>query len=208
MTESQGSGADVPGPDDNVSNRVLTLPNALSFARLLFLPVFVWLALVVEADNWAFALLAISSATDWFDGWIARRHNLVTRLGQWLDPIADRLYVVTTVVVLALRQLVPWWVVVAFVARDVFMLGVQYLMRRHGLPLLPVHYVGKAATVCLLIGFPTFFLTTGSGALATAALPVAWSFTLWGLGIYWWSALLYAEQAHAIVTGRRLDISA
>lgn len=198
---------DLPGGDE-VSNRVLTVPNVLSFARLLLLPVFVWLAVVQEADLAAFLLLAVSSATDWFDGWIARRHHLVTRLGQLLDPVADRLYVVTTIVVLAVRGLVPWWVVVAFIARDVSMFVVQYLMRRRGLPLLPVHYVGKAATVCLLIGFPTFFLTTGTTLLADAALPVAWAFTLWGLGIYWWSAVLYAEQAHALLHGRRLDVVA
>jgi cardiolipin synthase (CMP-forming) len=190
------------------SNRIVTLPNVLSLMRLLLLPVFVWLALVQEADLWAFALLTVTSATDWFDGWIARRHNQVTRLGQLLDPLADRLYVVTTIVVLALRELMPWWVVGAFVARDLFMTGVQYLMRRHGLPLLPVHYVGKAATVCILIGFPAFFLTTGSGLIAELALPVAWAFRLWGLAIYWWSAVLYAEQAHAVFHGRRLDISA
>lgn len=191
-----------------VSNRILTTPNVLSFLRLLLLPLFVWLALVPEADGAAFVLLALSSATDWFDGWLARRQHTVTRLGQLLDPIADRLYVVTTIVVLALRELVPWWVVVAFVARDLFMMAVQYLMRRHGLPLLPVHYVGKAATVCLLIGFPTFFLTTGDWALAETALSVAWAFTLWGLGIYWWAAVLYAEQAHAVFHGRRLDVTA
>ncbi len=190
------------------SNRIVTVPNLLSFLRLLMLPVFIWLAIGVEADGWAFALLAVSSATDYLDGWIARKYNLITRLGQLLDPIADRLYVVTTIVVLAVRGIVPWWVVVAFVLRDAFMFVVQYWVRRRGMPLLPVHYVGKAATVCLLVGFPTFFLTTGTGWLATAALPVAWAFTLWGLAIYWWSAFLYAEQAHAVVNGRRLDVTA
>lgn len=190
------------------SDRILTLPNLLSLLRLLLLPVFVWLALVVKADYWAFTLLAVSSFTDWLDGWVARRQHLVTKLGQLLDPIADRLYVVTTIVVLAVRELVPWWVVVAFVARDGFMFCVQYWLRRRGLPLLPVHYVGKAATLCLLVGFPAFFLTTGDNGLADAALPVAWAFTIWGLAIYWWAAVLYAEQAHAVAHGRRLDVAA
>ena len=129
-------------------------------------------------------------------------------MGQLLDPIADRLYVVSTVLVLAIRDVVPWWLVVALVARDGFMLGVQIVMRRHQLSPIPVHYVGKAATVCLLFALPTWMLTTGEGTLADVARPIAWAFGLWGLAIYWWSAFLYAEQAHAIVNGRRTQVTA
>jgi cardiolipin synthase len=73
---------------------------------------------------------------------------------------------------------------------------------------LPVHYVGKAATLCLLYGMPVLFLTTGNGTLSDIATPLAWAFIVWGTGIYWWSAVLYAEQASAVLQGRRLDVSA
>ncbi|MEO8328639.1 MAG: CDP-alcohol phosphatidyltransferase family protein, partial [Candidatus Nanopelagicales bacterium] len=175
---------------------------------LLLIPLFVWLALVPEADGWAFTVLAVSAITDYLDGKIARHYQIVSRVGQLLDPIADRLFVISTILVLAAREIVPWWLVLALVARDLFMGGVQLYMRRHQLPPLPVHYVGKAATVCLLFALPTLMLTTGDGTLADIALPLAWAFIGWGLAIYWWSAVLYAEQAHAIVNGRRLEVSA
>ena len=206
-----GSGESVQrlgGDAAQVSNRLVTIPNALSLVRLLLIPLFAWLALGPEADGWAFAVLVVSSATDWLDGQIARRYHLVSRVGQLLDPIADRMFVLSTIVVLAIREIVPWWLVVALVARDLFMLGVQLVMRRHRLPPLPVHYVGKAATVCLLVGLTAMILTTADNFVADVAQPFAWAFMIWGLAIYWWSAVLYAEQAHAIVHGRRLAVSA
>jgi len=210
---SNGSGPATDGPGDAVvSDRIVTIPNVLSFSRLLLIPVFVWLALGPEADWWAFGILVLSSFTDWLDGVIARRFNMMSKLGQVLDPIADRLFVVCTIAVLAVREIVPWWMVAVLVARDVFMFVIQLQLKRSNLPLLPVHYVGKAATLCLLYGLPLLLLTDGAGTssdtVADVVRPIAWAFTLWGLGIYWWSAILYAEQADAVRKGRRLEVSA
>lgn len=193
---------------ESVSDRVLTIPNVLSLFRLLLIPVFIWVALAAENDPLAFALLAFSSVTDWLDGVIARRFHMVSRVGQLLDPIADRLFVASTIVVLAVREIVPWWLVVALLARDVVMFFVQLYVHRRGVEPIPVHYVGKAATACLLFGMPTLFLTTGDGVVADVASPVAWAFIIWGTGIYWWSAVLYVEQASAVIQGRRLELSA
>ena len=197
-------------PDDapEVSHKILTIPNILSMLRLLLIPVFVWLALGPEADGWAFFILAVSSITDWLDGVVARRFQMVSRVGQLLDPIADRLFVISTILVLAIREIVPWWLVIVLVLRDVFMGLIQLRVNRRGVEPLPVHYVGKAATLCLLYGMPVLFLTTGDGTLSDIATPLAWAFIIWGTGIYWWSAVLYAEQASAVLQGRRLDVSA
>ena len=195
-------------PDEHVSSDVLTIPNVLSMARLVLIPAFIWVALVQEADGWAFAILAISSATDWLDGVIARRFNMMSRVGQILDPMADRLFVISTILVLAVRGIVPWWLVAILVLRDVVMGLIQLVVNRRGVPPLPVHYVGKAATLCLLYGMPILFLTTGDGVVSDIATPLAWAFIIWGTGIYWWSAILYAEQASAVIQGRRLDVSA
>jgi cardiolipin synthase len=176
--------------------------------RLLLIPLFVWLALGPQADGWAFLVLAVSSITDWLDGVIARRYHLVSRVGQLLDPIADRLFVLTTIVVLALRDIVPWWLVIALLGRDLLMLLVQVAMRRSGLPPLPVNYVGKAATVCLLFGMTMLILTDSTSVLADIVRPVAWAFTVWGLGIYWWSAILYAGEARSVLRRRRVETSA
>lgn len=196
-----------PG-DVDVSHRVFTIPNALSALRLILIPVFIWAALGPENDPLAFGLLAVSALTDWLDGVIARRFDMISRVGQILDPIADRLFVVTTMVVLALRDLVPWWLVVILVARDVLLFFVQLYVHRRGLEPLPVHYVGKVATACLMYGMPLLFLTTGAGAVADVALPLAWAFIIWGAAIYWWSAVLYVEQASAALQGRRLELNA
>ena len=193
---------------DVVSRRVFTIPNVLSMLRLVFIPVFIWVALVPEADGWAFVILAASSVTDWLDGVIARRFNMISRLGQLLDPVADRLFVASTILVLAIREIVPWWLVAVLLLRDVFMAVIQLRVHRRGLEPLPVHYVGKAATLCLLYGMPLLFLTTSDGVVSDVATPLAWAFVIWGTGIYWWSAVLYAEQASAVLTGRRLDVRA
>lgn len=195
-------------PPNEVSSDVLTIPNVLSMARLALIPVFFWVALGLEADGWAFAILAISSVTDWLDGVIARRFNMISRFGQLLDPVADRLFVVSTILVLAVREIVPWWLVALLVLRDVVMGLIQLVVNRRGVPPLPVHYVGKAATLCLMYGMPILFLTTGDDALSDVATPLAWAFIIWGSGIYWWSVILYAEQAHAVLQGRRLDVTA
>jgi cardiolipin synthase len=191
-----------------VSDQILTIPNILSFLRLLLIPVFIWVALGPEADALAFGLLALSAFTDWLDGFIARRFNMVSRVGQLLDPIADRLFVASTIIVLAVREIVPWWLVLALLARDAVMFVVQLYVHRRGIEPLPVHYVGKAATACLLYGMPTLFLTTGDGLVAVLTTPIAWAFVIWGTCIYWWSAVLYMEQASAVIQGRRLELSA
>ena len=203
MSDASGESA-VP----TVSHRVVTIPNALSALRLLLIPLFIWVALGPENDLAAFGLLAFSAVTDWLDGFIARRFNMVSRVGQLLDPIADRLFVGSTIVVLALRDIVPWWLVLVLVARDVVLFFVQLYVHRRGVEPLPVHYVGKVATACLMYGMPLLFLTTGDGVVAEVAMPVAWAFIVWGAAIYWWSAILYIEQASAVLHGRRLESNA
>ena len=183
--------------DPVASNRVVTIPNALSLLRLLGVPVFLWLVLVPEADVAAFVLLVVAGATDWFDGYLARRLDQRSRLGVVLDPLADRLYIAATLLGLALRGLIPWWLVVVLVLREAMLLAIVPRLRRHGLVALPVTYVGKAATWCLLWGFPLLLLG-GQPAFGTAALAFGWAFALWGTFLYWWSGLRYVQQAFAL----------
>jgi cardiolipin synthase len=192
--------------DGQASNQVLTLPNALSFFRLLLVPVFLWLVLVPEADLAAVVVLVVSGLTDWLDGMLARSLGQVTRLGQVLDPIADRLFIIVTVLALAVREIVPWWVVAVLVGRDLFMLGVQAWSRRRGVGLIPVNLVGKAATTCLLYALPLLLLADGTSWWAEPLRPLAWAFTWWGLGLYWWSAVLYVVQGRSEVRGVALQL--
>ncbi|MGI4895697.1 MAG: CDP-alcohol phosphatidyltransferase family protein, partial [Janthinobacterium lividum] len=180
-----------------VSNRVATLPNLLSFLRLLFVPVFVVL-IVNEHDAWALVVLALSSASDYLDGNLARRWNQVTRLGQVLDPFADRLYIVTTLLGLAYRGLIPWWLVIVLAARDALMLCTVPVLARLGHTVLPVHFLGKAGTFCLLGAFPLLLLAELVPALSVIAGAVGWAFVGWGTGLYWWAGILYVRQVVAL----------
>jgi len=195
-------GERTPSPTtDAVSDRVLTVPNVLSALRLVGVPVFLWL-LFTHQDVWAFIVLALSGISDYPDGKIARRFHLVSRLGQLLDPIADRLYVLTTLIALALRDVIPLWLLVVLVARDLFMGVVMLLLKRVGQTGLPVHFVGKAATFNLLYAFPILLLSTVEGSVGDIARPVGWAFAWWGVTLYWLAAVLYAIQATSVIRAR------
>ena len=185
------------------TDRILTIPNVLSFLRLLGVPLFLWLVLVPEADGWAFVLLVLSGATDWLDGAIARATGQISRLGQLLDPLADRLYIAATLVGLAIRGIIPWWLVVVLLSRDLVLAVVLALLKRRGITGLPVHFLGKAATFCLLWGFPMLLLGAGATGttftLAEVARDVGWAFAIWGTALYWWAGILYLEQARRIL---------
>ncbi|MEO7070516.1 MAG: CDP-alcohol phosphatidyltransferase family protein [Nostocoides sp.] len=186
---------EIAGEDQQevVSDRILTLPNALSSLRLVGVPVFLW-AILAHHDGLALILLIASGITDYLDGKIARSYGLVSRLGQLLDPIADRLYIVSTLIGLAVRDVIPWWLVIVLFAREAWMGVVQLIARRHGLAALPVHFVGKAATFNLLYAFPFLLLGDGTSTLATIARPIGWGFAWWGTALYWVAGILYAAQ--------------
>jgi cardiolipin synthase len=188
------------------TDRVLTIPNMLSFLRILGVPLFLWLVLVPQADGWAVALLVVSGFTDWLDGTIARATGQISRLGQLLDPIADRLYIAATLLGLAIRAIIPWWLVIALLGRDLVLAVVLAVLKRRGITGLPVHFLGKAATFCLLIGFPLLLLgaaATGTGiSVADVSRAVGWAFTLWGTALYWWAGVLYLVQARQILQTR------
>lgn len=177
------------------TDRVLTLPNVLSFIRLLGLPLFLWLLLERQLDVWAVVFLAFGGLTDWLDGYLARRLHQRSRVGQVLDPAADRLYILCTLIGLALRHIIPWWLVVLLVARDVMMaVGVLPVLRSRGFVSLPVHFLGKTATFCLLYAFPLVLLGAGEGPWRMVARVVGWAFVSWGAGLYWWAGLMYVRQ--------------
>jgi cardiolipin synthase len=180
--------------------RVWTVPNAISFLRLLGVPLFLWLVLGPEADGWALFVLMLSGVTDYLDGYLARRLNQTSRLGQVLDPVADRLYILAVVIGLALRDIVPWWFAVLLPLRDVLLWVLVPILRTRGYSALPVHFLGKAATFNLLYAFPLLLLGDGTGAAATLAKVFGWAFAGWGIGLYGWAGILYAYQVYKLVS--------
>ena len=205
MTRTDGgAGAGTVARADQ-QGRILTVPNAISVARLAGVPVFLWLVLGPQADGWAVALLILAGVSDWLDGVIARAWNQQSRLGQVLDPTADRLYIAATLIGLAIRAIIPWWLVILLVAREL-VLGVGLLvLRRNGYGPLQVSLVGKTATLCLLYAFPLLFLGSHAGTVALVARVVGWAFAIWGTALYWWAAVLYLEQTRRLAAAAGYD---
>ncbi len=108
-----------------------------------------------------------------------------------LDPLADRLYIAATLLGLAVRSIIPWWLVGLLVLRELMLLALVPLLRRRGLFALPVTVTGKAATFCLMWGFPFLLLGSVGGSVGTAAMACGWAFALWGTGLYWWAGIGY-----------------
>jgi cardiolipin synthase (CMP-forming) len=184
------------------SDRLLTIPNLLSVLRLLGVPLFLWLLLGPHADAAALVVLAVSGLTDWADGVLARTLNQASRLGALLDPFADRLYILATLVGLTLRNIIPWWLAAVIVLRDIVLLATVPALRRRGYWSLPVHYLGKAGTFALLYAFPFLLLAAHEGTVADIARPIAWAFTIWGVALYWWAGALYLVQFDQLVRRR------
>jgi cardiolipin synthase (CMP-forming) len=180
------------GEGRTLTRRVLTIPNILSLVRLLGVPLFLWLVLGPHADGWALVVLLVSGVTDYLDGKLARRLNQTTRLG----------HILAVVIGLALRDIIPWWLAVALPLRDVFLWCLVPFLRTRGYSSLPVHFLGKAATACLLYAFPLLLLGQGQGALPTLADVFGWAFAIWGTGLYWWAGCLYAWQVYRLLSDR------
>jgi cardiolipin synthase len=181
------------------TERVWTLPNVLSMLRLAGVPLFLWLVLGPEADGLAVLVLVVAGFTDWLDGTLARAWHQRSRLGQMLDPVADRFYILATLIGLAIREIIPWWLVVILVARDVVIALLVPVLKTRGYSSLPVHFLGKAATFSLLYAFPLVLLGAGDSSLALAARVAGWAFAVWGTGLYWWAGWLYLVQTYRLV---------
>lgn len=182
---------------EELPDRWLTIPNALSVIRLALVPVFLWLLLGPEADGWALGVLVYSGASDWADGKIARWFNQASRLGAILDPAADRLYTLATVVAFVLRDIIPLWFALVLIGRDLMVGICIWLLRRAGFGPPEVTYVGKAATFSLMYAMPLLLIAQGSSGFATIARPFAYAFVVWGSVLFVWSGLLYVVQTRA-----------
>jgi CDP-diacylglycerol--glycerol-3-phosphate 3-phosphatidyltransferase len=186
-------------PPGGTQDRVLTVPNVLSVARLILIGVFVYLLLGTHAYGWAVAVLMISGASDWLDGKLARLLNQYSRLGELLDPAVDRLYMVVIPISFAIAGLVPWWVIVVLIVRDGLLAAMLPVLRTRGLSALPVTYIGKAATFALMSAFPLILLGQWDALWSRVIGACGWAFLIWGIGIYLWAFVLYVIQLVMVV---------
>lgn len=176
-----------------------TIPNVLSMVRLALVPLFIYLLLARQAYGPAVAILMFSGVSDWADGKIARLvANQSSRLGELLDPLVDRVYMIAVPVGMALAAVVPWPVVALLIGRDALLAATLPVLRSRGVAALPVTYVGKAATFALMSGFPLVLLGQWDSTWSRVVGACGWAFVIWGLGMYLWSAVLYLVQVRMV----------
>lgn len=189
------------GQKGSRSDRVFTIPNALSFLRILLVPVFAWLLLVPGKPGWALAVLVASTITDWLDGKIARAFDMGSKLGQYLDPAADRLLIIVAPVTFVLAGILPPWVAAVLVARDVVLAPTLLAYRSRGVQP-KVMYLGKAATFALMWAIPFYLAAEAGWSFSGGFTPWAHALLIWGAALYLWTGVLYAWRA--VLTLRRL----
>jgi cardiolipin synthase len=176
------------------------VPNLLSLLRLAGVPVFLWLVLGPHEDLWALGVLILGAITDWLDGKLARLLGQTSRLGELLDPAADRLYILATLVAFLIRGIVPWWLVLLLVVRELIVGICLAWVTRRGFEPFHVTYVGKAATFVLMYAFPFLLLSQASSGFADFIRPIGYAFTIWGVALYLWSGVLYLIQAKRAIS--------
>jgi len=186
-----------------VSSRIVTIPNILSVIRLLLIPLFLWL-LGMHHFGGALVVIVVSSVTDFVDGFVARRFNQISRVGQILDPTVDRLFIFSTLIGLAWIDVLPWWFVIVVVVRDVGIVLLGPVLASHGYGPLPVHHLGKVATFALLFALPTLVLGKAVPAIVAYSAPFGWSLALWGAFLYWWAGAIYLRETVRLVREERV----
>jgi cardiolipin synthase len=190
-----------------VSRRIVTLPNLVSLVRLAGVPLFVALVLAGR-DLAALVVLAVGASTDWVDGQLARRLNQVTRLGQVLDPVTDRAYIIVTLLALTATHVVPWQLTLALLAREAVMALMVPVLWYHGFASVQVHYLGKTATFVLMFAFPVMLFAQLGGWEQAVGRPAGWALALWGTALYWYAGVLYIIQTVRMVRAARAERTA
>lgn len=183
--------------------RILTVPNAITTTRLLAIPVFVWLLFGRENRAAAAALLGVLGATDWVDGFVARRYDQVTEVGKILDPVADRLLLAVAVISILIDGSVPLVVAVLALARESLVALAALVLAAKGAKRIDVTLMGKAGTFCLMASFPLFLASASTLSWAGVAEVLAWAFVVPGLVLSYVSAAGYVPLARRALAGRR-----
>ena len=188
---------------DDQLDRILTVPNLITLVRLACIPLFLWM---LFGKNWQTAsavLLAVLGATDWVDGFVARRYGQVSTFGKVLDPTADRLLVATAVISVMVYGAVPLWFGIATIAREVLVSVMVLLLASLGAARIDVLWVGKAGTFGLMFAYPTFLLAYGDATWQEPFKVIAWVTGIVGLALAWYAAGSYIGPARdALRKGR------
>ncbi len=184
-------------------DRVLTVPNVVTAVRLLCVPVFLWLLFGAHRQAAAAVLLGVLGATDWVDGFVARRYHQVSTVGKVLDPVADRVLVGTAVIAVTVHGAVPVWFGTATLVREVVVSGTVLALAALGARRIDVLWIGKAGTFGLMFAYPAFLLGHGGAGWQTVITDVAWVAGGVGLALAWAAAVAYLVPARRALTEGR-----
>ena len=169
---------------------LLNIPNALTALRALGVPVFLYLFLVAEQPIASFVVITLGGITDYLDGKIARALKQTSEFGAKFDPTVDRLYIAAVIIALAIKDYLPWPLVIAIIARDLILFLVIIYQKLRGIPFFEVSFLGKAATFNLLYAFP-FLLLEEVAVIGPWCFAAGWSFAIWGISLYFYTGIQY-----------------
>jgi cardiolipin synthase len=169
---------------------LLNIPNALTALRALGVPVFLYLFLIAEQPIASFVVIALGGITDYLDGKVARALNQTSDFGAKFDPTVDRLYIAAVIIALAIKDYLPWSLVIAIIARDLILFLVIIYQKLRGIPFFEVSFLGKAATFNLLYAFP-FLLLEEVAVIGPWCFAAGWSFAIWGISLYFYTGIQY-----------------
>ncbi len=187
-------------------SRILTIPNALTILRALGIPLFLYTYLHLHRPVLSFFILGLGAVTDYLDGKLARLLHQESKLGAALDPAIDRLYILATIIALAVESVLPWWIVITLISRDAILGLILALFRRVTGKLFVVSYLGKAATFNLLYAFPMLLLSGESGFSRIWGI-FGWAFVIWGIGLYLLTGVQYAGLGLGSIIWKRGETS-
>ena len=177
---------------------ILNIPNIITFFRILTVPLIVYLTHIGNLKFVCF-LIFLASFTDWLDGYIARKYNMYSRLGEILDPVSDRIYILALIYIVYFLNLMPIVLILLLLFRETLLTSILAYLKTRGITGLPVHYLGKMGSFCLLIGFPGLIFSVTFLETKTLWLTIGWSFMIWGVFLYFFSTYKYLIQARNIL---------
>ena len=169
---------------------MFNIPNTLTLLRALGVPLFLYLFLVAQLPVASFLVITLGAITDYLDGKIARALNQTSEFGAKFDPTVDRLYIAAVIIAFAIKDYLPWWLVISIIARDLVLAIVIISQRIRGIAFLSVTFLGKAATFNLLYAFP-FLLLADLNLIGIWCYRAGWAFAIWGISLYFYTGMQY-----------------
>jgi cardiolipin synthase (CMP-forming) len=179
-------------PEVGTVDTLWTVPNLITLIRLLLLPVFVWVLFGLPSRQAAAWMLGVLGATDWIDGYLARRLGQTSEFGKKFDPTVDRLWFVVAVVAIIINDSIPVWFAVLVLARELLVGGAMVIATLFfGMQRFDVTWLGKTATFLLMFSIPGFLMANSSAPLPLFWEIAAWAFGIPGLVLSYYTAIVY-----------------